>query len=267
MSPENKVRCAEKNGFLKKGRVFCSACEKTFYDKGTLKIHYNAVHLKIKHKCTIGAATWSLVPYAVGERHSANPNPRLHMPMNRNNRDKDLRGGLRPEAGGWSRGREARLQCHLREQDHLKFHHPQLRAQTPWLFIRHEPERHPLSQSKGLCSPCFPFYRSLVTPAELAHTPGSLPSLPLLSSSVPICTGHMQSGSEAGAQKKSRKSSMPIKIEKDELGGGGRVRGGGLCPSVPAQTQKSATSAVWGAILWTVTSDLASTHRTHNGTN
>ncbi len=76
MSPENKVRCEERSGSLKKGRVFCSACEKTFYDKGTLKIHYNAVHLKIKHKCTIEGCNMVFSSLRSRNRHSANPNPR-----------------------------------------------------------------------------------------------------------------------------------------------------------------------------------------------
>ncbi|KAK4817036.1 hypothetical protein QYF61_026042 [Mycteria americana] len=74
----------------RKGRVFCNACGKTFYDKGTLKIHYNAVHLKIKHRCTIEGCNMVFSSLRSRNRHSANPNPRLHMPMLRNNRDKDL---------------------------------------------------------------------------------------------------------------------------------------------------------------------------------
>ncbi|XP_055363424.1 zinc finger protein basonuclin-1 isoform X4 [Betta splendens] len=106
LSPEGKLRSMDRNGScgggvsgsgggsLKKGRVFCNACEKTFYDKGTLKIHYNAVHLKIKHKCTIEGCNMVFSSLRSRNRHSANPNPRLHMPMNRNNRDKDLRGSM-----------------------------------------------------------------------------------------------------------------------------------------------------------------------------
>ncbi|KAI3375822.1 hypothetical protein L3Q82_003750 [Scortum barcoo] len=41
----------------RKGRVCCGVCGKSFYDKGTLKIHYNAVHLKIKHRCTVAGCT------------------------------------------------------------------------------------------------------------------------------------------------------------------------------------------------------------------
>lgn len=36
-----------------KRRVQCSNCLKTFCDKGALKIHNSAVHLKEMHKCTI----------------------------------------------------------------------------------------------------------------------------------------------------------------------------------------------------------------------
>ncbi|XP_067245621.1 zinc finger protein basonuclin-1 [Chanodichthys erythropterus] len=216
MSPENKMRCAEKSGSLKKGRVFCSACEKTFYDKGTLKIHYNAVHLKIKHKCTIEGCNMVFSSLRSRNRHSANPNPRLHMPMNRNNRDKDLRGGLSPRQEDEAEGEK-------REFASI----PESRTVSSFIIRNSEPKLHGslsgMSQSGILfpnlktVQPVLPFYRSLVTPAELAHTPGSLPSLPLLSSSVPVSTSHMQTDTEPVPKKKSRKSSMPIKIEKDEL--------------------------------------------------
>ncbi|XP_051735787.1 zinc finger protein basonuclin-2 [Ctenopharyngodon idella] len=61
-----------------KGRVSCDACAKTFYDKGTLKIHFNAVHLKIKHRCTIAGCNMMFSSLRSRNRHSANPNPRLH---------------------------------------------------------------------------------------------------------------------------------------------------------------------------------------------
>lgn len=67
--------------------------------------------------------------------------------------------------------------------------------------------------------PVLPFYRSLVTPAELANTPGTLPSLPLLSSSVPLkpTTAPEPCAADHVPKKKSRKSSMPIKIEKEAV--------------------------------------------------
>ncbi|XP_036448149.1 zinc finger protein basonuclin-2-like [Colossoma macropomum] len=69
---------------MRKGRVSCSACGKTFYDKGTLKIHYNAVHLKIKHRCTIEGCNMVFSSLRSRNRHSANPNPRLHTAALRN---------------------------------------------------------------------------------------------------------------------------------------------------------------------------------------
>ncbi|KAK2863391.1 hypothetical protein Q5P01_002924 [Channa striata] len=67
----------------RKGRVCCGVCEKSFYDKGTLKIHYNAVHLKIKHRCTVAGCTMVFSSLRSRNRHSANPNPRLHTNTNR----------------------------------------------------------------------------------------------------------------------------------------------------------------------------------------
>lgn len=53
---------------------------------GTLKIHYNAVHLKIKHRCTVAGCTMVFSSLRSRNRHSANPNPRLHMGATRDMR-------------------------------------------------------------------------------------------------------------------------------------------------------------------------------------
>lgn len=36
-----------------KKRVQCNVCLKTFCDKGALKIHFSAVHLREMHKCSV----------------------------------------------------------------------------------------------------------------------------------------------------------------------------------------------------------------------
>uniref|UniRef100_G1PR74 Zinc finger protein basonuclin-1 n=2 Tax=Myotis lucifugus TaxID=59463 RepID=G1PR74_MYOLU len=216
LSPEARGK-PERHGLgAKKGRVFCTACEKTFYDKGTLKIHYNAVHLKIKHKCTIEGCNMVFSSLRSRNRHSANPNPRLHMPMNRNNRDKDLRSSLslaasdgyrrpglevtspdrRPLPGCPGSGEDARGQAVFPGAGQNGVLFPNLRTVQPVL----------------------PFYRSPATPAELATTPGMLPSLPLLSSSISEQLVSAEMPSDALPKKKSRKSSMPIKIEKEAVG-------------------------------------------------
>lgn len=215
-SQETKTKSVDKNGAaIRKGRVFCTACEKTFYDKGTLKIHYNAVHLKIKHKCTIEGCNMVFSSLRSRNRHSANPNPRLHMPMNRNNRDKDLRNGLSlqgleetkrtdftllppdhrsvPIYG--SSGTDAKIQPGFHHSGHNGVLFPNLKTVQPVL----------------------PFYRSPVTPAKMANTPGTLPSLPLVSSSVPEPQGSSELPFDPLPKKKSRKSSMPIKIETEAV--------------------------------------------------
>ncbi|KAG5849028.1 hypothetical protein ANANG_G00105700 [Anguilla anguilla] len=225
MSPESKMRSLEKSGSgLKKGRVFCSACEKTFYDKGTLKIHYNAVHLKIKHKCTIDGCNMVFSSLRSRNRHSANPNPRLHMPMNRNNRDKDLRGGLsvassperekRPEFGAVpAEGRTGSSYIVNSADSKLQSGFPSI-SQSGILF-----------PNLKTVQPVLPFYRSLVTPAELANTPGALPSLPLISSSVLAKPAVTEPSADPIPKKKSRKSSMPIKIEKEAVESAGDLEG------------------------------------------
>ncbi|KAG7257607.1 hypothetical protein CRUP_001367 [Coryphaenoides rupestris] len=205
MSPESKLRFLDRNGgsgggqgggggSLKKGRVYCSACEKTFYDKGTLKIHYNAVHLKIKHKCTIDGCNMVFSSLRSRNRHSANPNPRLHMPMNRNNRDKDLRGG----SMSGDEGSEGEKRSDYATS--IPVSSPESHKSVPSYVVSHvdtcsklHGSSFPSMGQSGILfpnlktvQPVLPFYRSLVTPAELANTPGTLPSLPLLSSSVPL---------------------------------------------------------------------------------
>ncbi|XP_071168714.1 zinc finger protein basonuclin-2-like [Mytilus edulis] len=66
-----------------KKRVLCTACNKTFCDKGALKIHYSAVHLKEMHKCSVDGCNMMFSSRRSRNRHSANPNPKLHMPQKR----------------------------------------------------------------------------------------------------------------------------------------------------------------------------------------
>ena len=63
-----------------KKRVQCQACYKTFCDKGALKIHFSAVHLKEMHRCTVAGCNMMFSSRRSRNRHSANPNPKLHTP-------------------------------------------------------------------------------------------------------------------------------------------------------------------------------------------
>ncbi|KFO30451.1 Zinc finger protein basonuclin-2 [Fukomys damarensis] len=209
----------------RKGRVFCNACGKTFYDKGTLKIHYNAVHLKIKHRCTIEGCNMVFSSLRSRNRHSANPNPRLHMPMLRNNRDKDL---IRAASG-------AATPVIASTKSSLTLTSP---GRPPMGFTT--PPLDPVLQSplssqlvfSGLktVQPVPPFYRSLLTPGEMVSPPTSLPTSPILPASgtieqhpptpsEPVMPAVMMATHEPSAdlapKKKPRKSSMPVKIEKE----------------------------------------------------
>ena len=62
-----------------KKRVQCHVCLKTFCDKGALKIHFSAVHLREMHKCTVDGCNMVFSSRRSRNRHSANPNPKLHM--------------------------------------------------------------------------------------------------------------------------------------------------------------------------------------------
>lgn len=63
-----------------KKRVQCNVCLKTFCDKGALKIHFSAVHLREMHKCTVEGCSMRFSSRRSRNRHSANPNPKLHSP-------------------------------------------------------------------------------------------------------------------------------------------------------------------------------------------
>ena len=63
-----------------KKRVQCHVCMKTFCDKGALKIHFSAVHLREMHKCTVDGCNMMFSSRRSRNRHSANPNPKLHTP-------------------------------------------------------------------------------------------------------------------------------------------------------------------------------------------
>nr|XP_009932783.1 PREDICTED: zinc finger protein basonuclin-2 [Opisthocomus hoazin] len=211
----------------RKGRVFCNACGKTFYDKGTLKIHYNAVHLKIKHRCTIEGCNMVFSSLRSRNRHSANPNPRLHMPMLRNNRDKDL---IRATSG-------AATPVIASTKSNLTLTSP---GRPPMGFTT--PPLDPVLQNPlpsqlvfpalKTVQPVPPFYRNLLTPGEMVSPPTSLPTSPIIpavsgmeqhppppsESSVPsVLMTTPEPNADLAPKKKPRKSSMPVKIEKEVI--------------------------------------------------
>ncbi|TRY85518.1 hypothetical protein DNTS_033441 [Danionella cerebrum] len=225
----------------RKGRVCCNSCGKTFYDKGTLKIHYNAVHLKIKHRCTIEGCNMVFSSLRSRNRHSANPNPRLHMPMLRNNRDKDL---IRSSSGTATPViTKSGFNLTSPGRPPLSFATPPLEPmiqsplQSPMIF--------PSLKSVQPVQPVPPFYRSLLSPADLVSPPVSLPTSPIMpttTNSTSATDQHQMlatnmlasdtafshrlsttlSNQESMAidpmpKKKPRKSSMPVKIEKEVI--------------------------------------------------
>ncbi|KAJ8000743.1 hypothetical protein DPEC_G00183510 [Dallia pectoralis] len=242
----------------RKGRVCCNSCGKTFYDKGTLKIHYNAVHLKIKHRCTIEGCNMVFSSLRSRNRHSANPNPRLHMPMLRNNRDKDL---IRSNSGPGTpviSSSKSGFTLTSPGRPPLGFATPPLDTmlqsplQSPLVF--------PSMKSVQPVQPMPPFYRTLLSPQDLVSPPVSLPTSPILptttnstalmdqqhqllaaavasshnahnlSSEVGMLSNHRlptpgipqqdanaTTNMDPTPKKKPRKSSMPVKIEKEVI--------------------------------------------------
>ncbi|XP_066514730.1 zinc finger protein basonuclin-2 [Hoplias malabaricus] len=235
----------------RKGRVCCNACGKTFYDKGTLKIHYNAVHLKIKHRCTIEGCNMVFSSLRSRNRHSANPNPRLHMPMLRNNRDKDLIRSGSGTATPVISSAKSGFSLTSPGRPPLGFATPPLDSmmqsplQSPLVF--------PSLKSVQPVQPVPPFYRTLLSPADMVSPPVSLPTSPILPTTtnstslmeqqqqhILAVTSNNTHMSETGTgalthhlpithsapesintdptpKKKPRKSSMPVKIEKEVI--------------------------------------------------
>uniref|UniRef100_H3A2L7 Basonuclin zinc finger protein 2 n=2 Tax=Latimeria chalumnae TaxID=7897 RepID=H3A2L7_LATCH len=212
----------------RKGRVFCNACGKTFYDKGTLKIHYNAVHLKIKHRCTIDGCNMVFSSLRSRNRHSANPNPRLHMPMLRNNRDKDL---IRATSGA-ATPVIASTKSNLSITNSVR---PPIGFNTPPLdpLLQSPLQSQLVFPTLKTVQPVPPFYRSLLPPGEIVSPPTSLPTSPIIPTpameqpplppppppvemSAPTTVAPTpEHNTDLAPKKKPRKSSMPVKIEKE----------------------------------------------------
>ncbi|KAK2716444.1 zinc finger protein basonuclin-1-like isoform X2 [Artemia franciscana] len=79
-NPLNSLGTQLINPSTGKKRVQCNVCFKTFCDKGALKIHFSAVHLREMHKCTVDGCNMMFSSRRSRNRHSANPNPKLHSP-------------------------------------------------------------------------------------------------------------------------------------------------------------------------------------------
>ncbi|XP_043954366.1 zinc finger protein basonuclin-2 isoform X1 [Gambusia affinis] len=165
----------------RKGRVSCGVCGKSFYDKGTLKIHYNAVHLKIKHRCTVLGCSMVFSSLRSRNRHSANPNPRLHTAGSR-----DAQQNRNTPCG--QSGVHAATQRHGEKQCERNHSPPQEAA-----------------------SPAPP----LVPPAPPSG--GIWPSGAFPSSLTDLQTGQQwwQENQSLPQKKKPRKSRMPLKIERE----------------------------------------------------
>ncbi|CAI2354623.1 unnamed protein product [Caenorhabditis sp. 36 PRJEB53466] len=63
-----------------KRRVVCEICSKSFCDKGALKIHTSAVHLREMHTCSVAGCGKQFSSRRSRNRHSSNNNPKLHLP-------------------------------------------------------------------------------------------------------------------------------------------------------------------------------------------
>ncbi|XP_040273180.1 zinc finger protein basonuclin-2 isoform X3 [Bufo bufo] len=212
----------------RKGRVFCNACGKTFYDKGTLKIHYNAVHLKIKHRCTIDGCNMVFSSLRSRNRHSANPNPRLHMPMLRNNRDKDLIRATSGAATPVIASTKSSLTLTSPGRPPMGFSTPPLDP-----LLQNSLSSQLVFPALKTVQPVPPFYRSLLNSGDLVSPPASLPTSPILPAplgleqplpplpqelpSTVINVSTQDSNTDLAPKKKPRKSSMPVKIEKEVI--------------------------------------------------
>ncbi|XP_014866883.1 PREDICTED: zinc finger protein basonuclin-2-like [Poecilia mexicana] len=173
----------------RKGRVSCGVCGKSFYDKGTLKIHYNAVHLKIKHRCTVLGCSMVFSSLRSRNRHSANPNPRLHTAGSR-------------DAQPYRNTLCGQSSAHAPTQRH--------REKQETQGSRNDDSSH--NAPREAASPTPP----LVPPAPPSGA--FLPSGAFPSSLTDLQTGQQwwQKNQSLPQKKKPRKSSMPLKIEREK---------------------------------------------------
>ncbi|CAI5452204.1 unnamed protein product [Caenorhabditis angaria] len=77
---KEKQKIEETSAQKMKRRVKCESCSKSFCDKGALKIHTSAVHLREMHMCTVNGCGKQFSSRRSRNRHSSNTNPKLHMP-------------------------------------------------------------------------------------------------------------------------------------------------------------------------------------------
>ncbi|CAD5225675.1 unnamed protein product [Bursaphelenchus okinawaensis] len=84
-SPLEVSERSEKSRIFKstKRRVQCHTCGRSFCDKGALKIHNSAVHLKETHTCTVEGCGRVFSSRRSRNRHSGNPNLHTALTMKR----------------------------------------------------------------------------------------------------------------------------------------------------------------------------------------
>lgn len=100
------------------------------------------------------------------------PQSRLHMPMNRNNRDRDLRSGPGLQLPGECQAPGRRVTPQTAASPPAR-RGP--RAQEPAHLPEPPSHNGVLFPNLKTVQPVLPFYRSPATPAELANTPGICP--------------------------------------------------------------------------------------------
>ncbi|XP_057175357.1 zinc finger protein basonuclin-1 [Triplophysa rosa] len=210
-----------RHGSSSKSRVSCSACAKTFYDKGTLKIHFNSVHLKIKHRCTIEGCNMMFSSLRSRNRHSANPNPRLHTPLPSNTPLHTSRPSSPRLLSSYHVTRPSKPHLHTP-------HHVTRPSNTPLHTSRSSNPR--LLSSHHVTRPSKPHLHTPhhVTrpsnPLPITQNPCRMTTPPVTSN--PGCHGNCAGGataSESGLnnvtvaipKKKPRKSSMPLKFKRE----------------------------------------------------
>ena len=98
-------------------QVKCNTCSKWFYDKGTWKIHFGAVHLKVKYKCTVEGCNMAFSSLRSRNRHSANPSPRIHRIVYNSRRSQNKRKGGFEDAGMDIQHESGEQNCDIGEDD------------------------------------------------------------------------------------------------------------------------------------------------------
>nr|XP_043876440.1 zinc finger protein basonuclin-2 [Solea senegalensis] len=189
---------------------------------GTLKIHYNAVHLKIKHRCTVSGCTMVFSSLRSRNRHSANPNPRLHTDSNRDRPSEQCT----QDGDSCTLERVHRPRNGLNGQTYSKPPQTDSPPPSPPPCNNHDSTRLPLMSLTPLtvmketeCVATLNTYNNTAPVSLSGHAPITMANCAKGKQGALTDQQQQWESCDSVPKKKPRKSSTPVKIERGNLEG------------------------------------------------